>query len=130
LKTRRETERIATRWQTNQVWHCYLPEAWPGLLYGYRVHGPYDPKRGLRFNPNKLLLDPYAKPVCEEASSGEVYSPGRPERAALASVGLDEGCNAQACMRNALSPIAQRLSSLPRILLRRPGSGTSRSVYS
>jgi isoamylase len=62
-KTRRETERIAMRWQTNQVWHCYLPEARPGLLYGYRVYGPYDPKRGLRFNPNKLLLDPYAKHI-------------------------------------------------------------------
>jgi hypothetical protein len=42
---------------------CYLPEARPGLLPGYRVHGPYDPKRGLRFNPNKLLLDPYAKHI-------------------------------------------------------------------
>ncbi|MGZ6185599.1 MAG: glycogen debranching protein GlgX, partial [Candidatus Binataceae bacterium] len=62
-RTRRETERIAMRWRTNQVWHCYLPEARPGLLYGYRVHGPYDPKRGLRFNPNKLLLDPYAKQI-------------------------------------------------------------------
>src|SRR5690242_475647 len=62
-RTRRETERIAMRWQTNQVWHCYLPEARPGLLYGYRVHGPYDPKQGLRFNPNKLLLDPYAKHI-------------------------------------------------------------------
>ena len=51
------------RWQTNQVWHCYLPEARPGLLYGYRVHGPYDPKKGLRFNPHKLLLDPYAKQI-------------------------------------------------------------------
>ncbi|MGB6563705.1 MAG: glycogen debranching protein GlgX, partial [Candidatus Binataceae bacterium] len=63
LRTRRETERIAMRWQTNQVWHCYLPEARPGLLYGYRVHGPYDPKQGLRFNPHKLLLDPYAKHI-------------------------------------------------------------------
>ena len=62
-RTRRETERIAMRWQTNQVWHCYLPEARPGLLYGYRVHGPYDPKQGLRFNPHKLLLDPYAKHI-------------------------------------------------------------------
>ncbi len=62
-RTRRETERIAMRWQTNQVWHCYLPDARPGLLYGYRVHGPYDPKQGLRFNPNKLLLDPYAKHI-------------------------------------------------------------------
>jgi isoamylase len=62
-KGRRETERISMRWRTDQVFHCYLPEARPGLLYGYRVHGPYDPKKGLRFNPNKLLLDPYAKQI-------------------------------------------------------------------
>ncbi len=43
------------------VWHCYLPQIVPGQRYGYRVHGPYEPKRGLRCNPNKLLLDPYAK---------------------------------------------------------------------
>ncbi len=60
-KGRREIERIEMRWQTDQVWHCYLPEGRPGLLYGYRVYGPYDPARGHRFNPNKLLLDPYAK---------------------------------------------------------------------
>ena len=60
---RREIERIAMRWQTDQVWHCYLPEGRPGLLYGYRVYGPYDPNRGHRFNPNKLLLDPYAKDI-------------------------------------------------------------------
>ncbi len=58
---RRENERIDVRWQTDQVWHCYLPEARPGDLYGYRVYGPYDPVQGHRFNPNKLLLDPYAK---------------------------------------------------------------------
>ncbi len=56
-----ETTRIAVRWQTDQVWHCYLPEARPNLLYGYRVHGPFDPAAGHRFNPHKLLLDPYAK---------------------------------------------------------------------
>jgi glycogen operon protein len=56
-----ELERINLAWQTDQVWHCYLPEARPGLLYGYRVHGPYAPEEGLRFNPAKLLLDPYAK---------------------------------------------------------------------
>mgnify|MGYP000275959320 CR=1 FL=1 len=60
---RRETERIPMRWQTDQVWHCYLPEARPGQLYGYRVHGPYDPENGHRFNANKLLLDPYAKDI-------------------------------------------------------------------
>ena len=60
---RREMQRIALREQTDQVWHCYLPEARPGLLYGYRVYGPYDPEQGHRFNPHKLLLDPYAKQV-------------------------------------------------------------------
>ncbi len=45
------------------VWHCYLPHIQPGQKYGYRVHGPYDPDNGNRFNPNKLLLDPYAKAI-------------------------------------------------------------------
>ena len=58
---RRETRRIQLCEQTDQVWHGYLPEARPGLLYGYRVHGPYEPAKGFRYNPNKLLLDPYAK---------------------------------------------------------------------
>jgi len=60
---RREVHRIHLQEQTDQVWHCYLPEARPGWLYGYRVHGPYEPARGLRFNSHKLLLDPYAKQV-------------------------------------------------------------------
>ncbi|HUO24018.1 MAG TPA: glycogen debranching protein GlgX [Candidatus Aquilonibacter sp.] len=60
---RRELERINVMEQTDQVWHCYLPEARPGLLYGYRVHGPYEPAKGLRFNHHKLLLDPYAKRI-------------------------------------------------------------------
>ena len=60
---RRETARIPMRWQTDQVWHCYLPEARPGQLYGYRVYGPYAPEHGHRFNPNKLLLDPYARDI-------------------------------------------------------------------
>jgi glycogen operon protein len=60
---RREVRRIRLSEQTDQVWHCYLPEARPGLLYGYRVYGNYDPLHGFRFNPHKLLLDPYAKQV-------------------------------------------------------------------
>jgi isoamylase len=60
---RRELHRISMPEQTDQVWHCYLPEARPDLLYGYRVHGPYEPAKGLRFNPHKLLLDPYAKQI-------------------------------------------------------------------
>jgi len=57
----RELERIALPAYTHEVWHGYLPEARPGLLYGYRVHGPYEPRRGHRFNHHKLLIDPYAK---------------------------------------------------------------------
>ncbi|HYE00729.1 MAG TPA: glycogen debranching protein GlgX [Alphaproteobacteria bacterium] len=57
----REVERIVLPEYTDQVWHGYLPEARPGLLYGYRVHGPYEPMAGHRFNANKLLIDPYAR---------------------------------------------------------------------
>lgn len=49
--------------QTDLVWHCYLPNVGPGQFYGYRVHGGYDPKHGHRFNPHKIVLDPYARVV-------------------------------------------------------------------
>jgi isoamylase len=62
----KESHRIRLRERTNGVWHIYLPGMKPGQLYGYRVHGPYSPKDGLRFNPNKLLLDPYAKAIGRE----------------------------------------------------------------
>lgn len=58
-----ETQRIKMTERTNQVWHCYIPGIKPGQLYGYRVHGPYAPNDGHRFNANKLLLDPYAKAI-------------------------------------------------------------------
>ena len=58
---RRELERIELPERTEDVWHGYLNDVSPGQLYGYRVYGPYAPERGHRFNPNKLLLDPYAK---------------------------------------------------------------------
>jgi glycogen operon protein len=61
---RRELQRIALPEHTSHVWHGYLPEARPGMLYGYRVHGPYQPKDGHRFNPHKLLIDPYARQIC------------------------------------------------------------------
>ncbi len=57
----REIERIALPEHTDEIWHGYLPDARPGTVYGYRVYGPYEPTTGHRFNPNKLLLDPYAK---------------------------------------------------------------------
>lgn len=58
-----ESYRIPIEERTDQVWHVYLPEARPGQHYGYRVHGPYDPQAGHRFNPAKLLIDPYAKAI-------------------------------------------------------------------
>ncbi len=59
----KETERISLRQQTDLVWHAYLPDAMPGQLYGYRVHGAHEPAKGFRFNANKVLLDPYAKSI-------------------------------------------------------------------
>ena len=56
-----ELERLELPEYTNEIFHGFVPEARPGTTYGYRVHGPYAPKEGHRFNPNKLLLDPYAK---------------------------------------------------------------------
>jgi isoamylase len=58
---KKETERFELPEFTNQVFHGYLPDVGPGTFYGYRVHGPYEPEAGHRFNPNKLILDPYAR---------------------------------------------------------------------
>jgi isoamylase len=58
---RRELDRVTLPERSDDIWHGYLPDVFPGQLYGYRVHGPYDPEHGHRFNPSKLLLDPYAK---------------------------------------------------------------------
>src|SRR5215469_8815930 len=57
----REESRIILPEYTDEVWHAYLPDARPNLLYGYRVYGQYDPANGHRFNSNKLLIDPYAR---------------------------------------------------------------------
>ena len=58
---RREIARFDLPECTDEIWHGYLPNARPGLVYGYRAHGPYNPQEGHRFNPHKLLLDPYAR---------------------------------------------------------------------
>lgn len=58
-----ESVKIRIKERTHQVWHIYVPDLKPGQLYGYRVYGPYDPQNGHRFNPHKLLIDPYAKAV-------------------------------------------------------------------
>lgn len=68
--------------RTAHVWHCYLPAVEPGQLYGYRVYGPYDPNQGLRFNPSKLLIDPYAKAIAGKVNWNAPVFPyelGNPE---------------------------------------------------
>ncbi len=69
----REVDRIALPEHTDHVWHGYLPEAGPGLLYGYRVYGPYEPQNGHRFNANKLLIDPYARQLVGELRWTEAH---------------------------------------------------------
>lgn len=62
----REAERIRLREQASFIWHAYLPDVRPGQLYGYRIHGPYEPAQGHRFNPHKLLVDPYARALTKD----------------------------------------------------------------
>lgn len=78
----KESERDRFTEYPDHVWRAYLPEVFPGQLYGYRVHGPYEPQQGHRFNPNKLLLDPYAKGIGRDAKwADEIfgYRLGDPE---------------------------------------------------
>jgi isoamylase len=63
-KGEKETERIKFTERTHDVWHAYFPGMNPGQIYGYRVYGPYDPANGHRFNPAKVVLDPYSKAIC------------------------------------------------------------------
>ncbi len=56
-----EIARLTLPQNTNEIWHGFVPGLKAGALYGYRVHGPYDPENGHRFNANKLLVDPYAR---------------------------------------------------------------------
>jgi len=79
----REIERIELPEFTDEIWHGYLPDARPGTTYGYRVHGPYEPTAGHRFNPNKLLLDPYAKQIVGDLKWDPAlfgYTIGDPDR--------------------------------------------------
>src|SRR5438876_206426 len=67
-KATAESARFELKEHTDLVWHCYLPDALPGQLYGYRLHGPHDPAKGHRFNPHKVVLDPYAKMIGRDAT--------------------------------------------------------------
>ncbi len=82
IEDKKESHRVTMMEQTNRVWHVYLPEARPGWIYGYRVHGPYDPQSGNRFNPNKVLVDPYAKSIARRIHWDEsmfAYKVGNPK---------------------------------------------------
>lgn len=68
---KQELERIDLPEFTDEIWHGYLPDVGIGQVYGYRVHGPYEPDAGFRFNPHKLLIDPYAKQLIGELKWGE-----------------------------------------------------------
>ncbi|MBD9677809.1 glycogen debranching protein GlgX [Pseudomonas sp. PDM18] len=68
---KREVERIELPEYSDEIWHGYLPDAHPGQIYGYRVYGPYEPDAGHRFNPNKLLIDPYARQLVGELTWSE-----------------------------------------------------------
>ena len=78
-----EIERYAINQSENNIWHIYLEGAEPGLVYGYRVYGIYNPKEGYRFNPHKLLIDPYGKKlvgtlIWNKAIFGyDIYSPDK-----------------------------------------------------
>jgi isoamylase len=78
-KDETEAVKIPITERSAQVWHVYIPDAKPGQLYGYRVHGAYDPAAGHRFNPNKLLIDPYAKAIAGKIEWNDAlfgYEPG------------------------------------------------------
>ncbi|MEX1159147.1 MAG: alpha-amylase family glycosyl hydrolase, partial [Thermomicrobiales bacterium] len=79
---RGETERIRLPEVTAHVWHGYLPDVQPGQLYGYRVYGRFEPQHGLRFNDNKLVIDPYARAIAGKVDWSQPvfgYTVGHPD---------------------------------------------------
>jgi len=93
VDTEQATHCISMPEYTDQVWHAYLPEVLPGQLYGYRVHGPCEPQQGHRFNPSKIVLDPYAKALGRDVRWADelfAYRIGDPE----ADLSFDDRDNA------------------------------------
>ncbi len=101
----RERERVALPERTNDVWHGYLADVGAGRHYGYRVHGPYEPEQGHRFNPNKLLLDPYAKELSGQLIPSDLhygFHYGSPRE----DLALDRRDNAQVMPKGVVVPQA------------------------
>jgi glycogen operon protein len=115
----RETARLALA-RTQDIWHAHLPDAGAGLVYGFRVHGPYRPGQGLRFNPHKLLLDPYAREIVGQFDWQPEhfgYRPGHPDEAPE----LDARDNAGTALK---ARVAGRLPALRSAPLQTPLADT------
>jgi glycogen operon protein len=89
----REIERVELDDRTDQVWHCHVAGLQPGARYGYRVHGPYEPSLGHRFNPHKLLLDPYARLLDRELRCRDEHH-AYPTRSSRQDLAMDRHDNA------------------------------------
>jgi glycogen operon protein len=96
----RESRVVTLPERTAMVWHGYLPDLRPGQLYGYRVHGPYAPEAGHRFNPHKVVLDPYAKAIGRRVRWGNFEMFGYRVQHAAADLSFDARDNA------AMAPLA------------------------
>lgn len=70
---KKEIARLELPEYTHEIWHGYVPDLQPGALYGYRVYGPYDPENGHRFNPHKLLIDPYARELAGDIAWNDAH---------------------------------------------------------
>ena len=117
--------RIPMTERTAYNWHCYLPDVAPGQRYGYRVHGPYEPEQGHRFNPAKLLIDPYAKAV-EGAIDWDAANalPYHPDGSDTADLQPDDRGLSSPPSR---SPSSSIPGSTGKTTIRRPRRGTGRS---
>ncbi len=113
---KRETRRLALPERTEDVWHGYFHDVTPGQLYGYRVHGPYEPERGFRFNPNKLLVDPYAKSLAGRLVWSDAHFGYRTGHA-RADLSFDRRDNARGMPKSVVidETAAPRLNETPRI---------------
>ncbi|MCE7795980.1 glycogen debranching protein GlgX [Sphingobium sufflavum] len=99
---RKEIARFDLPECTDEVWHGFLPHARPGLLYGYRAHGPYEPENGHRFNPNKLLIDPYARKLSGALKWTDALH-GYPVRGRRADLGFDKRDSAPAMPKSVVT---------------------------
>jgi glycogen operon protein len=99
---KREVARFDLPECTDEVWHGYLPNARPGLLYGYRAHGPFAPEEGHRFNPHKLLLDPYARKLAGSLRWTDALH-AYPLRGRRADLGFDKRDSAPAMPKSVVT---------------------------